>query len=209
MSRDTLQSIVALSLCVAVCVPSAPVLAQTKRTMTAEDLVTAVRVGDPQLSPDERRVLYVRTTTDLSAGKRNSDIWTVPADGSAPPQPFIESPKGDDTPRFLPNGRVAFISSRDGTPQVYVADADGRNATVLTHLSAGAQGPMVVSPDGKLVAFVSDVSPACADEGCNTRSAGNDQESDYAERHTDRIDSAERNRAQQEEEGDPPPSDGD
>jgi dipeptidyl aminopeptidase/acylaminoacyl peptidase len=137
--------------------------------MAVEDLLTAVRVGDPQVSPDGRRVLFVRTTTDMSSGKRNADIWMVPADGSAAPTPFIESPKGDDTPRFLSSGRVAFISTRDGAPQVYVADADGTNVKAITHLSAGAQGPLVVSPDGKTVAFVSDVFPACADEACNAR----------------------------------------
>jgi dipeptidyl aminopeptidase/acylaminoacyl peptidase len=137
--------------------------------MVVEDLLGAVRVGDPQVSPDGQRVLFVRTTTDLSSGKRNSDIWTVPADGATPPSPFIVSPRGDDTPRFLPNGRIAFMSTRDGAPQVYVADADGGNAKVVTHVSGGAQGPLVVSPDGKLVAYVSDVYPSCADDACNAR----------------------------------------
>jgi dipeptidyl aminopeptidase/acylaminoacyl peptidase len=149
--------------------PTAVVEAQAKRPMSVEDLLTAVRVGDPQLSPDGRRVLFTRTTTDLASGKRNSDIWMVPVDGSAAPKAFIESPKGDDTPRYMSNGRVAFISSRGGTSQVYVADADGTNAKAVTHLAAGAQGPLVVSPDGKMVAFVSDVFPNCADEACNAR----------------------------------------
>ena len=136
--------------------------------MALDDLLTAVRVGDPQLSPDGR-VLYVRTTTDISSGKRNSDIWMVRADGSVAPAPFIASPKGDDSPRFLADGRVAFISTREGAPQVYVADAGGTNIRAVTHLSAGVQPPLVISPDGKMVAFVSDVFPICADEACNTR----------------------------------------
>jgi enterochelin esterase-like enzyme len=92
----------------------APASAQAKRSMALEDLITAVRVGDPQLSPDGRRVLFVRTTTDPTSGARNADIWMVPADGSAPPRPFIESPKSDDSPRFLSNDRVVFASTRDG-----------------------------------------------------------------------------------------------
>ena len=145
--------------------------AQDKRPMAVEDLLTAIRVGDPQVSPDGRRVLFTRTTTDLASGKRNADIWMVPSDGLAAPRAFIASPKGDDTPRFLRDGRVAFFSSRDGTPQVFVASADGSAAKSVTHLAAGAQGPLVVSPDGRLVAFVSDVFPNCADEACNARSA--------------------------------------
>jgi dipeptidyl aminopeptidase/acylaminoacyl peptidase len=164
MSRKAFVTLAALALLL----PTGVAHAQAKRPMAVEDLLTAVRVGDPQLSPDGR-VLFTRTTTDLSSGKRNTDIWMVAADGSAPPKPFIESPKSDDSPRFLPSGRVAFISSRDGAPQVYVADAMGANAKAITHLSAGAQGPLVVSPDGKAVAFVSDVFPSCADEACNAR----------------------------------------
>ena len=52
------------------------------RAMTLDDLITAVRVSDPQLSPDGRTVLYVRTTTDGKTGKRNADIYAVAADGS-------------------------------------------------------------------------------------------------------------------------------
>ena len=137
--------------------------------MALEDLITAVRIGDPQLSPDGRRVLFVRTTTDPVSGRRNADIWTVPADGSAPPRPFIEGPKSDDSPRFLSNDRIMFVSTRDGVPQLYVADGEGRNARAITTLGAGVQPPLVVSADERMVAFVSDAYPRCGDEACNAR----------------------------------------
>src|SRR5438046_6787093 len=93
-----------------VVLPTSSAGAQNKRPMAVEDLLTAIRVGDPQVSPDGRRVLFTRTTTDLSSGKRNADIWMVPSDGSSAPAPFIASPKGEDTPRFFRDGRVAFFS---------------------------------------------------------------------------------------------------
>jgi dipeptidyl aminopeptidase/acylaminoacyl peptidase len=148
---------------------SAPARAQARRPMAVEDLITAVRVSDPLLSPDGRRVLFVRTTTDSATGKRNADIWVVPADGSAPPRPFIEGPKTDGSPRFLSNDRVVFASTRDGAAQLYVADGEGRNARAITTLGAGVQEPIVVPPDGRMVAFVSDVYPRCGDEACNAR----------------------------------------
>ena len=147
----------------------APGSAQARRAMALEDLITAVRVSDPQLSPDGRRVLFVRTTTDSASGKRNADIWVVPADGSAPPRPFIEGPKSDDSPRFLSNARIVFASTRDGATQLYVADGEGKNARAITTLGAGVQPPFVVSPDGRMIAFVSDVYPRCTDEACNAR----------------------------------------
>jgi dipeptidyl aminopeptidase/acylaminoacyl peptidase len=167
MSHALRRPIVALGLA-AILLP-ASAAAQARRAMALEDLLTAVRVGDPQLSPDGRRVLFVRTTTDAASGKRNADIWTVPADGSAPPRPFIEGPTTDNSPRFLSNDRVVFVSTRDGAPQLYVADGDGGNARAITKLGAGVQPPLAVSADGRMVAFVSDVYPRCGDEACNTR----------------------------------------
>ena len=168
MSHTLQRSIATLGLAASVLLP-APASAQAKRPMALDDLLAAVRVGDPQLSPDGRRVLFVRTTTDLASGKRNADIWTVPADGSAPPRPFIEGPKGDDSPRFLSNDRIAFVSTRDGAAQLYVADGEGKNARAITTLGAGVQTPIVVSPDGRMIAFVSDAYPRCGDEACNAR----------------------------------------
>ena len=51
--------------------------------MTIDDLIGAVRVADPQLSPDGRTVVYVRTTTDLKSGRRNADLWLIPGEGGA------------------------------------------------------------------------------------------------------------------------------
>src|SRR5438132_13270208 len=120
----------------------AALTAQSGRAFTIHDLLVTVRVADPQLSPDGRTVAYVRTTTDLATGKRNGDIWSVPVEGGTP-RALITGEKADDTPRWSPDGRrIAFISSRDGDPQVYVADAAGSGAQQLTRLSGGVQPSM-------------------------------------------------------------------
>jgi dipeptidyl aminopeptidase/acylaminoacyl peptidase len=144
--------------------------ARAERPMSLDDLLTAVRVGDPQVSPDGRQVAFVRTTTDLGTGTRNADVWIVPADGSAPPRPLTRHEKTDNAPRFSPDGKtLAFVSTRSGAPQVYLLDLGGGEPRKLTDLSAGAQDPLVFSPDGKKLAFVSDVFPDCADEACNKK----------------------------------------
>ena len=145
--------------------------AQTqRRAMTIEDLIVAPRIADPQLSPDGRTVLFVKTTTDGRTGRRNADIWSVPADGSGEPKALISGERSENTPRWSPDGkRIAFLANRDGATQVYIADADGGDVEKLTSVPAGAQAPLLWSPDGSRVAFVSDVYPECPDEACNKK----------------------------------------
>ena len=47
---------------------AAPGAQADRRPMTIEDLLVAVRIADPQLSPDSRTVAFVRTTTDPASG---------------------------------------------------------------------------------------------------------------------------------------------
>ena len=68
--------------------------------MTINDLIGAVRVADPQLSPYGRLVAFIRTTTDVESGKRNADIWVVPADGSAPGKSVFAGEAAEMTPVF-------------------------------------------------------------------------------------------------------------
>ena len=130
----------------------------TAKPLSLADLLGAVRVADPQVSPDGTRVAFVRTTTDVATGKRNADIWVVPSDGSAPPRLLVGGEKSENTPRWAPDGRrLAFISNRDGASNLYLADADGGNVRQVTQLAAGVQPPLVFAPDGAMLAFVSDV----------------------------------------------------
>ncbi len=146
------------------------IAAQSKRPMTIDDLIGAVRVADPQLSPDGKSVVFVRTVTALDSGKRNADIWTVPSDGSAAPKELIVGEKSENTPRFTPDGKhILFFSTRAGEAQLFIADSNGQGVKQITRLSAGVQGPLAVSRDGKKAAFVSDVYPQCRDEECNKR----------------------------------------
>ena len=121
--------------------------ARAGRAMTIDDLIGFVRVGDPQISADGTSVVYVRTATDLKSGKRNADIWRVAADGSSAPKEVIAGPASDNTPRLLPDGRLVFISSRDGASQVYLATAQGGDVKKITSLAMGVQPPLIVSAD--------------------------------------------------------------
>jgi dipeptidyl aminopeptidase/acylaminoacyl peptidase len=62
------------------------------------------------------------------------------------------------------------VTTRDGDANLYLLPLDGGEARPLTHISTGASDP-VWSPDGKRIAFSSDVYPECADDACNKKIA--------------------------------------
>jgi TolB protein len=65
------------------------------------------------------------------------------------------------SPSFSPDGRkIAFTSGRLGHPEVYITDADGTNADLLTTSGFGDQlyrSNPDWSPDGRKVAFQSQI----------------------------------------------------
>src|SRR5688500_17145782 len=87
---------------VVACALAMPLAGQARRAMTVEDLIVAPRIADPQLSPNGRTVLFVRTTTDGKTGQRNADILAVAADGSGEPKELIGGAKSENTPRWSP-----------------------------------------------------------------------------------------------------------
>jgi Tol biopolymer transport system component len=84
----------------------------------------------PRVARHGGRLVYGRRTGA-------STIWRVPLSAPAmaatPPGPFVSSSRNEDRPQFSPDGRkVAFASDRSGSWEIWLADADGSNATQLT-----------------------------------------------------------------------------
>ncbi len=156
MRKSTSVFVGALALGLALCLP--PTRAQS-RPLELEDLFRLKRMGDSQIAPDGKRVVYVVTEVLKDENRTNSDLWLIGADGNDAPRKLTSSPKADRHPRWSPDGKwIAFESMRDGTPQIFLLPVDGGEAKKLTTISTGAGQPMW-SPDGKALAFVSAVFP--------------------------------------------------
>ncbi|MBX3280609.1 MAG: S9 family peptidase [Acidobacteria bacterium] len=141
------------------------VLAQGRRPMSFDDLVAVKRIADAQISPDGRRIAFVVTVVDKTANRGKRSIWTVPTAGGDARE-LITSDRNDDTPRWSRDGRrLAFLSSREGSPQIYLADADGSNARRVTSAPEGV-AEFVWSGDGKNFVFATDVYPDCPTLKC-------------------------------------------
>jgi serine/threonine protein kinase len=86
------------------------------------------------------------------------NIWRVDlkGPGKEPSQPlrFISSTKVEDYPAYSPDGRrIAFMSERSGTEEIWICDSDGSKTLQLTSFGgAGIYGPSW-SPDGQSIAF--------------------------------------------------------
>lgn len=137
-----------------------PAIAQTKRAMTVDDVMSLRAVTDPRISPDGNTVAFVVTEADMKTNFRNSDLWVAAVeDGEPQPRTFASkrltfAPKRDDSPQWSNDSRrLAFISDRDGKAQVYVMRVDGGEAEKVTDAKTAVQS-FAWSPDGKRIAYI-------------------------------------------------------
>jgi len=131
-------------------------VAAAKRPMTVEDILRWKIAGPPRLSPDGTRAACAVTAVDEAANGYHSHLWIAgTASGGAAAAPFelTTAPARDSAPHWSPDGgRVAFLSDRGGTKQLWVIPADGGEAKALTSGPLAPAEPRW-SPDGRWIAF--------------------------------------------------------
>jgi Tol biopolymer transport system component/tRNA A-37 threonylcarbamoyl transferase component Bud32 len=113
----------------------------------------------PAISPRGGRLAYAQAMSDVN-------IWRLeiptPGGKAQPPQKLIGSTRNDELPQFSPDGKkIAFVSQRSGSTEVWVCDADGSNPVQVTFLGGPSIGnPPRWSPDGRRLAFSANIEGA-------------------------------------------------
>jgi Tol biopolymer transport system component/DNA-binding winged helix-turn-helix (wHTH) protein len=105
---------------------------------------------DPTISRRGYRLAYERLLRSLS-------IWQMDLSESGDKRPYLLVSSTSDTdqgpgPQFSPDGqKLAYMSDRSGTMEIWIANRDGSNAYQLS--AVGAAGTPRWSPDSQAVVF--------------------------------------------------------
>lgn len=125
--------------------------------LTRDTFFEMESVGGVQISPDGQLLVFTRTWVDKLKDVSVSNVWMSDVEGKKVRQ-LTEGNWRDSSPAFSPDGkRLAFLSDRDGTTQLYVMWLDTREVAKLTNLERSPGAP-VWSPDGTKIAYSTFVS---------------------------------------------------
>jgi len=159
MKNHLLSIILFALLLVSACKQQPPVsketLPQINNQLTAEEKAGGVmtpeimwkfgRLGSFALSPDGSAVLYTVTNIDLQSEARQTNIFKVSSDGSAPVKLIAE---GGDSPQWFNNGNsIAYVNKG----KLFTMNADGTVQKEVTGISDFEI--FSISPDGNRIYY--------------------------------------------------------
>ncbi len=134
--------------------PAASSAQDASRKLTVMDEFQLQLPTDPQISPDGKKIVYVRRFADPMTDRRYSNLWIINSDGTDH-RPLTTGNRNDASPRWSPDGgRIAYLSDSDGKQQLYIRWMDSGQTARITNLD---QSPDAInwSPDGKMLSFSS------------------------------------------------------
>ncbi|HEY7307433.1 MAG TPA: protein kinase [Bryobacteraceae bacterium] len=100
----------------------------------------------PSTARNTNRLAWVNQLWDLN-------IYRISATGVDAPTKLIASTLRDQGATYSADGRIAFISDRSGSREIWMAKGDGSNQVQVTHFNGPQLDHLRWSPDGRSLAF--------------------------------------------------------
>ena len=123
------------------------------KAWTMDAIMALKTISDPQISPDGSKVAYVVRSANFQRKGYDSQIWVVSTSGGTP-QPLKASHVSDGHPRWSRKGnQLAFVSRRDGHPQIYAVGPPDGEPRKLT-ASASGVSDFKWSPDDSHIGYL-------------------------------------------------------
>jgi dipeptidyl aminopeptidase/acylaminoacyl peptidase len=124
--------------------------------MTPEVLWSFGRLGDVQVSPDGKTLLYGVSYYSKEKNKSNRELFTLDINGQNKKQ-LTASAEGEYGAIWHPKGdKIAYLSAKSGSMQVWEMNPDGSNPKQIS-FEKGDITNVIFSPTGEKVFFTKDV----------------------------------------------------
>ncbi len=127
----------------------------TSKIMTPEVLWSFGRLGDVQVSPCGKKLLYGVSYYSIEQNKGNRELFVIDADGSNKIQ-LTKTPESEFNAVWHPDGKIVYLSANSGSVQAWSMNIDGTDKKQVSDIEGGINA-FAFSPDGKKVMFTKDV----------------------------------------------------
>ena len=125
---------------------------QSSKKLKPIDIFSMEYVSEPRISPDGKKVLYVRNFKDIMTDKNYSNIWMINFDGSDN-TPITTGNQNDFSPVWSNSGKMfSYKSNFDGSVQLYLYRIFHGSTQKLTNMQSSV-GAVDWSVDDKFLTF--------------------------------------------------------